>query len=147
MATAKVTISYPHVTKTPGVCGGKARIEGTRIRVNNVVFLHKQGASDQKIREAYPDLTPAQIHAALAYYYDNPDEIEAELAPDENWEAEHEREKAEHLETTQGVARTPLGRQLRELRSQILESGAPTLGWEEIEEGVAARRGGWREGR
>lgn len=51
------------------------------------------------------------------------------------------------IETTEGAARTPLGRQLRELRSQILESGAPTLGWEEIEEEVAARRGGWREGR
>jgi len=97
MATAKVTVSYPHVTKTPGVCGGKARIESTRIRVNNVAFLHKQGASDQKIREPYPDLTPAQIHAALAYYYDNRDEIDAELDADENWEAEHEREKAEHL--------------------------------------------------
>jgi uncharacterized protein (DUF433 family) len=97
MATAKVTIGYPHVAKTPGVCGGKARIEGTRIRVNNVVFLHREGASDDKIREAYPDLTPAQIHAALAYYYDNPEEIDAELLADENWAAEHEREKAEHL--------------------------------------------------
>jgi uncharacterized protein (DUF433 family) len=97
MATAKATVSYPHVTKTPGVCGGKACIEGTRIRVNNVAFLHKQGASDEKIRSAYPDLTPAQIHAAIAYYYDNREEIEAELGADENWEAEHEREKAEDL--------------------------------------------------
>ena len=68
-------MSSPHVTKTPGVCGGKACIDGTRIRVNNVVFLHKDGANDEKIREAYPDLTPAQIHAALAYYYDNREEI------------------------------------------------------------------------
>jgi hypothetical protein len=36
-------------------------------------------------RRAYPDLTPAQIHAALAYYYDNRDEIDAELAEDEAW--------------------------------------------------------------
>ena len=60
MATAKASISYPHVTKTPGVCGGKACIDGTRIRVNNVVFLHKDGANDAKIRETYPDLTPAR---------------------------------------------------------------------------------------
>jgi uncharacterized protein (DUF433 family) len=60
MATAKASVSYPHVTKTPGVCGGKACIDGTRIRVNNVVFLHRDGANDEKIREAYPDLTPAQ---------------------------------------------------------------------------------------
>lgn len=85
MATARASVAYPHVVKTPGVCFGKARIEGTRVRVNNVAFLHKDGASDDKIREAYPDLTPAQIHAALAYYYDNRDEIDAELTDDQAW--------------------------------------------------------------
>ena len=84
MVRPNASVSYPHVTKTPGVCGGKACIDGTRIRVNNVVFLHK-GANDEKLREAYPDLTPAQIHAALAYYYDNRDEIDAELAADKSW--------------------------------------------------------------
>jgi uncharacterized protein (DUF433 family) len=85
MATAKGTVNYPHVTKMAGVCGGKACIDGTRIRLNNVVFLHKGGADDAKILEAYPDLTPAQIHAALEYYYDNREEIDAELAADEAW--------------------------------------------------------------
>lgn len=51
------------------------------------------------------------------------------------------------IEAVEGEARTPLGRQLRELRARILESGAPTLGWNEIEEEVATRRGGWREPR
>jgi uncharacterized protein (DUF433 family) len=50
-----------------------------------VVFLHKDGVNDEKILEAYPDLTAAQIHAALAYYYDNRDEIDAELASDKSW--------------------------------------------------------------
>ncbi len=44
-------------------------------------------------------------------------------------------------------ARTALGRKLLELRSRIAESGAPALGWDEIEDEVAARRGGWREAR
>jgi uncharacterized protein (DUF433 family) len=85
MATVKAPVTYPHVVKTPGVCSGRARIDGTRVRVYNVVALHKGGATDDGIREAYPDLTPAQIHAALAYYYDNRDEIEAELAEDQAW--------------------------------------------------------------
>jgi hypothetical protein len=38
-----------------------------------------------------------------------------------------------------------LGRRLLEIRSEIVKSGATTLGWDEIEEEVAARRGGWRE--
>ncbi len=48
-------------------------------------FPSQGRASDAKIREAYPDLTPAQIHAALAYYYDNREEIDAELNEDGAW--------------------------------------------------------------
>ncbi len=39
----------------------------------------------------------AQVHAALAYYYDNPDEIEASLQEELEWEARHEQLRAEHL--------------------------------------------------
>jgi len=75
-----------HATREPGACGGKDCIDATRIRVNNVVFLHRRGANDEKIREAYPDLTtPTQIHAALAYYYYNRQEIDAELAASKAW--------------------------------------------------------------
>jgi len=51
------------------------------------------------------------------------------------------------IEEKIGPARTPLGRQLRELRAQVLESGAAPLDWDEISEEVAARRGGYREPR
>ena len=52
-----------------------------------------------------------------------------------------------HVTIQTGVdARTPLGRRLRELRAEIMKSGAPPLGWDDIEAEVAARRGGWREG-
>ena len=42
-------------------------------------------------------------------------------------------------------AQTPLGRRLRELRSEIMKSGITPLGWDEIQEEVTLRRGGWRE--
>ena len=45
-----------------------------------------------------------------------------------------------------GASRTPLGRRLRELRSEIMKEGLAPLGWDEIESEVAIRRGGWREG-
>jgi len=93
MSTA--TIHYPHVAKTPGICGGKARIEGTRVRVQSVVLLHEEGASDDRIREQYPDLTPAQIHAALAYYYDNREEVDAQFEEDDRFFAEAEQNWAE----------------------------------------------------
>ena len=90
-------IIYPHIVKEPGYCGGKAAIDRTRVRVNNVVFLHKQGKTTDKILVEYPDLTPAQVHAALTYYYDHQDEIEAELAAEEGSDERHERRKAEAL--------------------------------------------------
>lgn len=37
--------------------------------------------------------------------------------------------------------RTPRGRRLMELRAQIVASGVPLLGWDDIEREVAERRG------
>lgn len=50
-----------------------------------------------------------------------------------------------HVTTQAGTeAQTPLGRRLRELRSEIMKSGVTPLGWAEIQEEVTLRRGGWR---
>jgi hypothetical protein len=42
-------------------------------------------------------LTLNQVHAALTYYYDHKDEIEASFAQDEKVVAEHDRKRAEYL--------------------------------------------------
>lgn len=64
MATA-AKIVYPHIVKEPGYCGGKAAIDSTRVRVNNVAWLAKRGLTPQEMLEQYPDLTLAQVYAAL----------------------------------------------------------------------------------
>jgi hypothetical protein len=46
---------------------------------------------------SYPDLNLAQVHSALAYYYDHQDEIDAELARDEGADERYERRRAEDL--------------------------------------------------
>jgi uncharacterized protein (DUF433 family) len=76
---------YCHITKDPGVCGGQACIDNTRVRVKNIIFLYQQGYSPEKILETYPFLNLAQVHAALSYYYENAFEIETSLAEDEAW--------------------------------------------------------------
>jgi uncharacterized protein (DUF433 family) len=96
MATAAKLV-YPHIVKEPGYCGGKAAIDNTRVRVNNVAWLAQCGKTPQQILEHYPDLTLAQVHSALAYYYDNKAEIEAELAAEDQAADDFERQKAEHL--------------------------------------------------
>jgi excisionase family DNA binding protein len=49
------------------------------------------------------------------------------------------RDKGKSLDSYK--PRTPLGRRLWEIRSRIIASGEPLLGWEEIEQEVAERRG------
>jgi uncharacterized protein (DUF433 family) len=87
--------AFEYIVKEPDYCGGKAAIGTTRVRVNNVAFLHKEGRTIDEIRTEYPTLTRSQIYAALARYHDHRDEIEAELAEDEGWDDDED----EHLET------------------------------------------------
>lgn len=99
MATALQPAAYPHIERNPGVRGGKACIAGTRIAVKDIVALDRQGMRPDEMLEYFSSrpLTLAEVHAALAYYYDHRDEIEAEFAADEGWEERHEQAKAEYL--------------------------------------------------
>jgi uncharacterized protein (DUF433 family) len=61
-----------HIEITPGVCGGKPRIAGHRIRVQDVVVWHEQmGMSPDEIVSRYPTITLADVYAALTYWYKN----------------------------------------------------------------------------
>jgi len=74
-----------HIETTPGVLGGKPRLAGHRIRVMDVVVWHeKRGLSPDEIAELYPSITLADVHAALAYYFDHWEENEAELQRETN---------------------------------------------------------------
>jgi uncharacterized protein (DUF433 family) len=67
------------LVRSPDVCGGRLRIDGTRMTVNQVVIWYKQGHTPEEIGDQYPHLTLAQIYTTLAYYHVNRDEIEEEL--------------------------------------------------------------------
>jgi uncharacterized protein (DUF433 family) len=82
--------SYPHIVKTPGVCGGKACIRGTRIRVLDIAALAEHlGLSPDEICDQYPELSLGQVHGALAYYYDNREAVQVEI--------DSEKEKADRF--------------------------------------------------
>jgi len=69
-----------HIELTPGVCGGKPRIAGHRIRVRDVAIWHEQwGYSPEEIVSHFPQLSLADVHAALAYYFDHRDEIQRHI--------------------------------------------------------------------
>ncbi len=96
--SAAVNVSKEHITKTPGVCGGRACVAGHRIRVFDIyVQTTHWKLSPQKILEAYPQLSLAQIHAALAYAFD----FEAEMRAI----AEADREADEYGKTQPSIYR------------------------------------------
>lgn len=70
------------LAETPGVCGGRIRIDGTRITVHRVAWMYKQGESPEEIVGEYPQLNLAQVYAALAWYHTNQGQVDAELAAD-----------------------------------------------------------------
>jgi uncharacterized protein (DUF433 family) len=71
-----------HIELTPGVAGGKARIAGRRITVQNIVVWHERlGQSVDEIAAEH-DLSHADIHAALTYYFDHRDLVNAEIERD-----------------------------------------------------------------
>lgn len=73
-------MEYGYIVKTPGTNGGKPRIDGTRITVEMIAeaVVHG-GQTPQEYQESHSHITLAQIHAALAYYYDHRAEIEASI--------------------------------------------------------------------
>jgi uncharacterized protein (DUF433 family) len=88
---------------------GVAWISGTKIKVIEVAtdkLAH--GSSPEEMHFQYPHLSLAQIHAALAYYYEHQEEIDAEI----------QRRWLEVKELAAHEADSPLQKRLRELKKK-----------------------------
>ena len=71
-----------HIEVTPDIAGGKPRIRGHRITVQDIaIWRERLGKSSDEIASEY-DLTLGDVHAALAYYLDHREEIDARSAED-----------------------------------------------------------------
>ena len=67
------------ITKTPGVCGGRACIHGTRIPVWVLYEWRRLGNSDEWILAGYPTLTLADLRAAWDYANNHRAEIDEDI--------------------------------------------------------------------
>jgi uncharacterized protein (DUF433 family) len=69
-----------HIEVNPNKCGGKPCVAGTRIRVWDIhVWHHLRGQSPEQIIADFPQLSLADVHAALAYYFDHREEIQRQM--------------------------------------------------------------------
>ena len=82
MTTTTVDIGTM-ITSSPMVRGGRPRIAGTGVTVQRIVGWYKLGLNPDEIADEFDHLTLAQIHAALAYYHANREEIETSIEADE----------------------------------------------------------------
>ena len=74
------TVSYPYIEIVDDV----PVIRGTRIKVRHIAAEHIHWLWEApQIQRRHPDLSLAQIHSALAFYYDHKDPIDTALARDD----------------------------------------------------------------
>ena len=81
-----------HIEITPNVMGGKPRIAGHRISVQDIVIWHDElGHTVEKIAQDY-NLSLADVYAALAYYHDHKEEIDKSIQEGEKFVEEMKKE-------------------------------------------------------
>ena len=67
------------IERRSGFRGGRPVVAGTSVSVQRIAGWYKLGLSPEDIAENFGHLSLAQVHAALAYYHSNREEIEAYL--------------------------------------------------------------------
>jgi uncharacterized protein (DUF433 family) len=95
------TVDYPHIEVASD---GHARISGTGFKVRILAEEHLSGAAVEELHEWHPQLTLAQIHSALAYYYDHKETFDKQIEELNRFADEYRAELGE----------SPLLRKLRE---------------------------------
>lgn len=74
------------IVSSAGIRGGRPRIDGHRITVDDVAIWHERlGMSPDEIVSAYPSISLSDVHAALAYYYEHRSDIDAAVAQSEKF--------------------------------------------------------------
>jgi len=76
---ATVTEIGSLISRRPDIRGGRPCIAGTGVSVRRVAQWYNMGLIPEEIVRKFGHLSPAQVHAALAYYHANQAEIDADL--------------------------------------------------------------------
>jgi uncharacterized protein (DUF433 family) len=72
------------IVRSPDIRENRPRIAGTGVTVRRIVSWYKLGLSAEDIASRVGHLSIGQVFAALAYYFANPDEIDADLADEDS---------------------------------------------------------------
>src|SRR5579871_5833267 len=85
------------IERDPAIRGGRPKIAGTGLTVRRLVGWYKMGVTPEEIALEYPHLTLAQVHAALAYYHANREEIDTDISQEEQMAADWEHRSTQQM--------------------------------------------------
>ena len=95
-----LSVISQHIEITPGICGGKPRIAGHRIKVQDIVIWHERmSLSPDEIVYHYPTISLADVYAALAYYHDHREEIRQQIEEGEAFVQQLQGDKPSLIQT------------------------------------------------
>src|SRR5437588_11571120 len=78
---------------------GAYLVGDTRVSLDSLIYLFREGMSAESMVESYPTLTLEQVHGALAFYLSNQNEIDAYLAEGHRTaESQHARSRHTNAE-------------------------------------------------
>ena len=97
---AEIETSGIHIS---GTTGGDAHIRGHRIRVMDVAIWHeKMGMTPDEIVDQFPTVTLAEVYAALSYYWDHRESVEAAISAERALTEAFQRDAISPLERKLG---------------------------------------------
>ena len=68
------------IVQDDAICGGDPTLDGTRIRVSDVVVQAEyQDKTPEEIVSSFPALSVQDVYAALTYYHERPTQIRQEI--------------------------------------------------------------------
>jgi uncharacterized protein (DUF433 family) len=75
-----VLVPHPHVRVDRKILDGSPHVAGSKVPVRRLWAFYRNGAGVEVLLKRFPRLGPAKIFDALAFAFDNPEVIEADLA-------------------------------------------------------------------
>jgi uncharacterized protein (DUF433 family) len=78
-----VLVPHPHVRVDKKILQGSPHVAGSRVPVRRLWAFYRNGAGVDVLLKRFPRLGPAKIFDALAFAFDNPEVMDADMAREE----------------------------------------------------------------
>ncbi len=79
-------LSINLIVSDPKIRNGRPIVAGTTLRVQDIAIAHVlKGYTLEEVLRQYPTVSLAQVHAALAYYYEHKAEIDKQIEEDDKF--------------------------------------------------------------